>query len=146
MKMIDLTGQTFGRLTVIERAENRGRRVAWRCRCECGAETDVTSGSLRSGKSRSCGCLQRERVAKANRTHEVLAYSTAHAHVMRERGKAKYHPCTDCSAPAVEWSYDHTDADELTDPRGRAYSAKPEHYAPRCKACHVAFDRVEVPA
>lgn len=35
MRLIDLTGQKFGRLTVISRAENKGKRVAWNCLCEC---------------------------------------------------------------------------------------------------------------
>lgn len=65
---IDLTGQTFGRLTVIERAENlypapgcsNGSRVAWRCRCECGRECITTGQALRKGTTKSCGCLAKE--------------------------------------------------------------------------------------
>lgn len=60
MKLIDLTGQKFGRLTVLERAENIGNRVAWRCRCDCGNGTVVSGNSLKSGNTQSCGCLCRE--------------------------------------------------------------------------------------
>lgn len=54
---LDLTGQRYGRLTVIAPAPHVGRRTAWRCRCDCGRETVVTSGHLRSGHTSSCGCM-----------------------------------------------------------------------------------------
>ena len=68
---VDRRGHQFGRLTVLDRAPNRGRRVYWRVRCDCGEERIVQSGSLRSGNTRSCGCLQVE-VVRADppaRTH-----------------------------------------------------------------------------
>jgi len=58
--MIDLTGKKFGRLTVIERVNNRHGKKRWRCRCGCGNELVVIQDSLGSGRTRSCGCLQRE--------------------------------------------------------------------------------------
>lgn len=64
-KMIDLTGQRFGRLTVIERAKNyvspNGRQAArWICLCDCGNKTTVVGGDLRTGRTRSCGCFEQE--------------------------------------------------------------------------------------
>jgi hypothetical protein len=60
-RLVDLRGQVFGRLTVVERAENSaGGQTRWHCRCECGASTVVQGSSLRDSQSRSCGCLQRE--------------------------------------------------------------------------------------
>lgn len=57
-KLHDLTGQTFGKLIVIERAENDRRGNAqWLCRCECGNTKIVLGYQLTSGKTRSCGCL-----------------------------------------------------------------------------------------
>lgn len=53
---LDLTGQRFGKLTVLSPAENIGSMTAWRCRCDCGKETVVTTGHLRSGQTTSCGC------------------------------------------------------------------------------------------
>lgn len=54
----DLTGRQFGRLTAIERTSGKkGSSFVWRCRCECGAEAMVSSNSLLSGNTRSCGCL-----------------------------------------------------------------------------------------
>lgn len=53
---LELTGQRFGKLTALRRAENVGRDTAWLCRCDCGAETVVRTAYLRRGKARSCGC------------------------------------------------------------------------------------------
>jgi hypothetical protein len=57
-----LVGEVFGRLTVLTRAESmdRARRPSWRCRCACGKETIVLAHSLRTGLTRSCGCLRAE--------------------------------------------------------------------------------------
>lgn len=56
---IDLTGQVFGRLTVIERAPNRpGRGTArWHCRCECGDQVEHYSSNLLRGRVRKCGSV-----------------------------------------------------------------------------------------
>ena len=59
-KFIDLTGQKFGRLEVIERAENKGGQTMWRCRCECGKDHIVNGYFLTSGQSRSCGCYRND--------------------------------------------------------------------------------------
>jgi hypothetical protein len=60
MKALDLIGQKFSRLTVIERSEFKGKRIAWRCSCECGNFSYVTTDALRSGKTGSCGCRKKE--------------------------------------------------------------------------------------
>ena len=60
-KRIDLTGEKFGRLTVISFAgTDKNGKVLWHCQCECGNKTIVRSDSLRWGATRSCGCLNRE--------------------------------------------------------------------------------------
>lgn len=66
---IDLTGQKFGRLNVIERSENFGRRTAWLCRCECGNEVRVRAEHLRGGRVNSCGCIRKEAVAMLKFKH-----------------------------------------------------------------------------
>ena len=66
---IDLTGQKFGRLTVVKRVPNRYGQVCWKCLCDCGGEAIVTSFHLRHGQTQSCGCLQKERTAKTHKTH-----------------------------------------------------------------------------
>lgn len=66
-----LIGQTFGRLTVIEEYHQRAKNGArlWMCICSCGRNipVEVTTDRLKSGKTRSCGCLQSERAAESNR-------------------------------------------------------------------------------
>lgn len=61
----DLAGRKFGRLTVLEPRASRGDKTAWLCRCECGQQKEITSSNLTTGRSLSCGCLQRERVAES---------------------------------------------------------------------------------
>lgn len=54
-------GNVYGRLTVIERVENNHRGDAqWLCECECGNEVITKGVSLRSGHTKSCGCIQKE--------------------------------------------------------------------------------------
>lgn len=56
-KMIDLTNQRFGKLTVIKNAGKiDGRRYYWECLCDCGKITVVEGSRLRSGNTKSCGC------------------------------------------------------------------------------------------
>jgi hypothetical protein len=73
----DLTGQKFGRLTVLEvsgKTKNRG--LIWRCLCECGKVSEVSASSLVTKNTQSCGCLHRERITKhkISRTVEYKAY------------------------------------------------------------------------
>lgn len=69
-KKIDITGQRFGRLTVLSEHPKRYRTsVQWVCRCDCGSETIVVGNKLRNGHTKSCGCLQKERTSKAKKTH-----------------------------------------------------------------------------
>lgn len=74
----DLSGQRFGNLLVIRPADFVNPPIghggaSWLCRCDCGAEVVVPCSRLRSGKTKSCGCLlaisARERLIKYNRSH-----------------------------------------------------------------------------
>ena len=56
-RLINLFGQKFGKLTVIERANSIGERVEWLCRCDCGTEVIVQGANLKNGHTQSCGCL-----------------------------------------------------------------------------------------
>lgn len=56
----DLTGQVFGRLTVIEYVGSKGANYGlWKCKCECGKETISRLDTLKNGQAKSCGCLTR---------------------------------------------------------------------------------------
>jgi hypothetical protein len=54
----DEAGRRFGRLIVVEFAGMRKGHAIWRCRCDCGVVAIVRSIKLRSGQTRSCGCLR----------------------------------------------------------------------------------------
>ena len=61
---IDLTGQTFNRLYVVKRVENKVlkshkkvEKIQYLCKCECGNECVVIGEDLKSGHIKSCGCL-----------------------------------------------------------------------------------------
>lgn len=77
--MIDLTGQKFGKLTVIERRENyitkNGTiKTTWLCRCECGKEIITKGAYLRAGDTRSCGCSRQlliERLKDINKKYNT---------------------------------------------------------------------------
>jgi hypothetical protein len=61
LRVIDLTGQKFWRLTVLRRAENSASGSArWLCSCECSNETVVCGSDLKSKRTQSCGCLRKE--------------------------------------------------------------------------------------
>lgn len=56
--VVDITGYRFGRLTVIERADNdKQGNAQWLCRCDCGNKKIVRGKALRKGRTSSCGCL-----------------------------------------------------------------------------------------
>ena len=72
--LIDHTGEKFGRLTVVSRADdyiapNGKRHVQWLCKCDCGQTTIVDVGSLTSGHTKSCGCLKDEHMNAGNTKH-----------------------------------------------------------------------------
>ena len=56
----DLSGQRFNRLVVIERHGTISGLVAWLCQCECGKQIVVTGSDLKTGHTKSCGCLRNE--------------------------------------------------------------------------------------
>ena len=61
MRLNDLTGQKFGRLRVIERAENASDGHAqWLCECDCMKRVVITSQSLVCHKTNSCGCYRKD--------------------------------------------------------------------------------------
>lgn len=61
-KLINIVGQKYGRLTVIEYAGKfkDGHMSAWRCKCDCGNEVVVIGRNLKNGNTKSCGCIAKE--------------------------------------------------------------------------------------
>lgn len=83
MNDIDLTGQTFGRLTVIYEAFTAiGEGRFWVCKCTCGNECQKRTGALRdkSNPNKSCGCARTESIAKATRAGWAATTKFSHPH------------------------------------------------------------------
>ena len=72
-KMIDMTGKTFGRLTVIAPSvppkTSKSGNKHWLCQCSCGNLTIVNGSALRAKQTTSCGCLQKQRVSELSKSH-----------------------------------------------------------------------------
>lgn len=67
IKIKDLTGQKFGKLTAIKYDHERNGKIYWLCECECGNTHIVMDSNLTSGKIKSCGCLAKEKREKAKK-------------------------------------------------------------------------------
>ena len=66
----ELTGKTFGRLTVLQyHSTNKYGKALWLCQCECGQRKIVIGENLNAGRTQSCGCYNRERSIEANTIH-----------------------------------------------------------------------------
>lgn len=76
---LDLVGQKFGRLTVIERiprsVTGKNRETKWKCVCDCGKETLATASHLRTGHTKSCGCYSKEAAALRQKKYNTYDLS-----------------------------------------------------------------------
>jgi len=67
---LELSGQRFGRLLVLcEAGRTKQKGVLWKCFCDCGKKIIVSGNSLSGRKTKSCGCLQKEKCIEASTTH-----------------------------------------------------------------------------
>lgn len=71
-KKLDLTGQKFGRLTVVEYHSTKNKRAMWLCRCECGNERIHSTSNLKAGDTLSCGCYRTENIQRIRTTHGMF--------------------------------------------------------------------------
>ncbi len=87
-RLIDRTGQRFGRLVVLEHAGRRGKNSYWLCLCDCGKEVARQGSSLSNGTATSCGCLTQEKQAKHGLygTKLYRAYQNAKARCSNPKG------------------------------------------------------------
>lgn len=70
MQKIDITGNKYGRLTVIRENGKNGKNIIWLCKCDCGKEVSVIAYNLKNGHTRSCGCFQKESKSNTHSTHK----------------------------------------------------------------------------
>ncbi len=90
MSRLVAVGDVYGRLTVIEYHHTGNRyRKFWVCQCACGKTTITHSGSLRSGNTKSCGCLSKEATARYRKPEngaELTAVILGYKRHARNRG------------------------------------------------------------
>lgn len=86
MNPIDISGHKFDRLTAVRLLETTGKKRKWLCRCDCGNEIVAAQGNLRSGNTKSCGCLRVD-VARESFTTHGMSSTQEHKiwEAMRER-------------------------------------------------------------
>ena len=152
---VDLTGRVYGRLTVLQRSgtlvnPNGRKKLTWLCRCICGQQSVIRGEKLRSGHTKSCGCLRREGPAPRRGEEsphwkgDEISYSSAHTRARVAKGSASVHPCVDCGSGAEDWSYIGGCARERISSAkktmGCTYSPDPSRYVARCKPCHKKYD------
>lgn len=96
-KILNLIGQRYGQLTVLELAGVLRKQRAWRCKCICGCEITLPGAYLRTGDTKSCGCLRRDYQLNGSVTHghnrnnkPSPTYNTWRA--MKERCRLPSHP------------------------------------------------------
>lgn len=84
---VNITGMKFGRWTAISPTDQKSSpNKKWHCRCDCGTERIVAGNNLRSGKSKSCGCFQREIARTLPRVHRMSHHPIHNSwHGMRAR-------------------------------------------------------------
>ena len=69
-RSIEISGQKFGRLTAVKRLEKSDKAgFIWECLCDCGNVINVSVKMLRSGNTKSCGCLRDEKISLVNKKH-----------------------------------------------------------------------------
>lgn len=83
-----MIGDKYNRLKVIEKlGTNKHNKRLWLCKCDCGNEVVVTTGGLRSGKTKSCGCLAKEEITKANRRYNKYIIDKDYIYVKLDCGE-----------------------------------------------------------
>lgn len=68
---LDLTGQRFGQLVALKLEYRENGQSYWRCKCDCGKETVVWLGALRTGKTKSCGCLGKKNLENIHKNNII---------------------------------------------------------------------------
>lgn len=89
-KLLDLTGQRFGKLTAIRFKGREGNKTMWECVCDCGGSCTIVANYLRTGSTKSCGCLQKSGVNKLNITGEVYGQLTAISNTGKQNANGCY--------------------------------------------------------
>ena len=71
--MSNIEGKRFGRLVVVKKAE---RKYYWICECNCGTRKEIRGYDLLNGQTKSCGCLNKEKLLRKVTTHGMTSTAT----------------------------------------------------------------------
>lgn len=135
----DLSGQRFGRLVVLERAPNDGRRTMFRCICDCGNEVIVRAENLKSGNTRSCGCYQKDHPTNYRHGYSKTRLASIFGSM-----------CNRCYNPASQEYYLYgargiTICDEWLNDRTKFFHWAETHgYIENAKQKECSIDRIDV--
>ena len=78
LRFADIAGQRFGRLTAVKRVGKSRLGGMWRCQCDCGGESVVACSTLRSGITKSCGCLRTSRAKNRSAPGQIAESPFVH--------------------------------------------------------------------
>lgn len=148
-KTNDVHGQRFGRLTVIQRhGINKYGNVTWECKCDCGNVIIVSGKSLRSGNTKSCGCLFKETVVKTNKSRvgenhplwkggiSYEPYCPLWTKELRNRIRAFFEfKCMLCDK-STEENGQQLSCHHVEYNKNACCDGKPVHFAALCRSCH----------
>ena len=95
-KLDDITGQRFGRLTVIKRISSPNSLTRWLCKCDCGNECEAYGNNLKRGHTKSCGCFRVDHTTEAKTIH---GYKHTRIYAVWEKIKARCYNKNNPSSP-----------------------------------------------
>ena len=140
---IDISGQKYGKLTVIRRAGLVCGKTMWLVQCDCGSESEVTGLNLKSGNTKSCGCLKHRKGAANPRykpipldiRRERKRAGAQHRH-FRSGGLSKCPICIRCGAEENLHVHHIKGSAEFPESRFDMLNA-----ITLCKTCHLEFHK-----
>lgn len=158
-----MIGEKFGRLTVsgLSHRDERYRKW-WLCKCECGKETTLHTGNLRSGNTRSCGCLSKDvKAAKRISLHHsaITAVILGYRRHAKRRGHAWaitrgeveeiiQRPCFYCGSPPANVKITKSSIEPFRysgiDRKDNAGGYEPGNVVPCCRVCNRAKETLTV--
>lgn len=106
-KALDLTGQKFGKLTVISKSPSRNGKTYWLCQCECGTQKEVQTSHLRSGTIKSCGSQECKQSVASQTTYNKIC-PICNSHFTTSMKTRIY--CYDCSPSQINGSAEYQKA------------------------------------
>ena len=136
-RTIDLSGQKFGKLTVLEKGSSKNRKLYWKCQCECGNIKEIPGSSLKLGAIKSCGCLKQK---YKSRSDKVVTYRKR---IKIALVKANGHRCAYCGLvdDPIVYDFHHIDPSSKSFGLGQGQTTRSKQaYADEAKKmCYALF-------